>query len=69
MRKVHPKQCDERFVCVECLRSDYAGDPMRYDKESHQANFTSIPLELWKKKNYMTVEDAVMEYLIKKKGK
>ena len=69
MRKVHPKQCEERFVCVECHRSMYLGDGRRYSDETGQADFTSIEVEVWKKKNYKSVEDAVLEFLVKKKSK
>lgn len=69
MRKVHPKQAEERFICVECHRSVYLADPARYSKETGQADFTSVTVDGWRTKAYRTVEEAVMDFLIKKKGK
>ena len=67
MRKIHPKQADERFVCTDCHRSTYLGDGMRYDEDG-QADFTSVELEVWRKKDYRKVEDAVLDFLIKQKS-
>jgi len=67
MRKVHPKQGDERFLCVAC-HTELKNNGMRYDIETGQSDFTSIELEHWREKDYKTVEDAVLDFLIKKKS-
>ena len=69
MRKVHPKQAEERYLCSDCYRGMYLNNDLLYDLESGQAEFTSIEIELWRKKDYMTVEEAVQRFLIKPKGK
>lgn len=71
MRKTHPKQAVEKFVCQECLMIDYVNNTLRYgepDDEVRQADFTSIEVSRWKKRNYRLVEDAVPDFLIKRKS-
>ena len=67
MRKVHPKQADERFLCGTCYR-ELVNSGVRYDLESGQADFTSIEIKLWKNKDYRTVEEAVLDFVIKQKS-
>lgn len=67
MRKTHPKQADERFLCMECYK-ELKNNGMRYDIETGQADFTSIEVERWKEREYRTVEEAVQDFLIKQKS-
>lgn len=69
MRKLHPKQCEQRFLCTSCYRTDYLNNPMRYDIESGLADFTSIEMQIWRDKNYQTVEEAAQRFIKKEKGK
>jgi len=66
LRKTHPKQADEKFLCVACYR-EYQNNPTKYDPETGHSDFTSIEIERWRKKDYKTVEDAVREHLIVRK--
>ena len=67
LRKIHPKQADEKFLYTQCYR-ELQANPTRYDPETGQANWTSIEVARWRKKDYKTVEEAVMEHLIIRKG-
>lgn len=66
LRKTHPKMADEKFLCRSCWDEMYTDD-LRYDEETGQANFTSIPIDMWKKREYKLLEQAVVEHLIVKK--
>ena len=47
LRKVHPKQADEKFLCAAC-HSELQANPTRYDPETGQADFTSIEIDRWR---------------------
>ena len=63
MRRKHPKQADEKFLCRSCWAEIYNNE-LRYDAETGQADFTSIGMENWKRRDYRLVEDVVMDFLV-----
>jgi hypothetical protein len=63
LRKIHPKQADERFLCRGCLESYYLNDTSKFGEDG-QANYTYLSIQDWKKKDYKSVEQAVTEHLI-----
>jgi hypothetical protein len=59
LRKRHPKQCDEKFLCEACFQKDYYNNDERYDPYTHQADFTTVYIRDWKNKEYLTIDEVV----------
>ena len=63
LSKKYPKEADQKFLCENCWRVNWYNNGMNYDEDG-QADFASMTLASWRKRDWLRVEDAVAKVTV-----